>query len=296
MISNAMPQTSLTSTHHPGTSPAKTLVDKSGRFNRLQPAFQKQLQELAEDFYETYHSPLILTDTYRTRAEQARAHREKPDLALPANHPHAMHPRGLAVDVDQKQAGKITPEMLAENGLHLPALSKGETWHIEPKLRSFAGSSPSSPRSFYGSKTQLSKSFAQGMSQLKLQTQLSEPLSLLQQYGLNEGGATDEHRRLQAAMEVEAIFLGQLLEIMRRSMVESVGSSPKSLKGYLAIADQQLARTLAAGGGLGLASEILQDLAPSESPSHKENHHAGNLLQPGGTDPPGTDPTLSKTL
>jgi len=277
-------------------SPANTLVDQSGRFNQLLPAFQKQLKELAKDFYEVYQTPLILTDTYRTKAEQAQVHVEKPDLALPANHPNAMHPRGLAVDVDQNQAGKITQEMLDENGLHLPALSKGETWHIEPKFQSFAGSGPSFPRSLSGSKIQLMKSLAQRTSQLKQQTQLSEPLSLLQQYGLSEGKATDEHRRLQAAMEVEAIFLGQLLEIMQRSMVDSVGSSPKSLKGYLGIANQQLARTLAAGGGLGLASKILQDLAPSESPSQKENHHAGNLLKPGGTDPPGADPPVSRTL
>jgi Rod binding domain-containing protein len=262
----------------------------------LQPTFQKKIKELAKDFYETYQKPLVLIDTYRTRAEQAQAHLEKPDLALPAEHPNAMHPRGLAVDVDQNQAGKITQEMLDENGLHLPALSKGETWHIEPKFRSFAGLRPSSPRSLAGSKTQLSKSFSQGISQLKQQAQLSEPLSLLQQHGLSAGKGPNDHRRLQAAMEVEAIFLGQLLETMRRSMVDSVGSSQKSLKGYLGIADQHLARALAAGGGLGLAAKILQDLAPSESPSHKENHHAGNLLKPGGTDPPEADSAVSKTL
>ena len=296
MISNPMSQAPLTSTRSQGVTPSNTLIDKSGRFSRLQPAFQKQLKELAEDFYETYHSPLILTDTYRTRAEQARAHLEKPDLALPANHPNAMHPRGLAVDVDQNQAEKITQEMLVENGLHLPALSKGETWHIEPRFRSFAGSRPSSPRNLAGSQTHLRKNFTQRISQLKKQTQQSEPLSLQQQNGLSEGGATEGDRRLQAAMEVEAIFLGQLLETMKRSMVDSVGSSPKGLKGYLSIANQQLARALAAGGGLGLASEILQDLAPLESPSQKESHHAGNLLKPGGTDPPGADPTVSKTL
>ena len=288
-----MPQPSLTPTHSKGISPVTTLIDKSGRFNRLQPTFQKKIKELAKDFYETYQKPLVLTDTYRTKAEQAQAHVNKPDLALPAEHPNAMHPRGLAVDVDQNQAGKITQDMLDENGLHLPALSKGETWHIEPKFRSFAGLSPSSPRSLAGSQTQLSKSLTQRIAQLK---QLPEPLSLLQQHGLSAGKGTDDHRRLQAAMEVEAIFLGQLLETMRRSMVDSVGSSQKSLKGYLGIADQHLARALAAGGGLGLASKILQDLAPSESPSHKENHHAGNLLKPGGTDPPETDSAVSKTL
>ena len=142
MISKVTPLSTLTPTHAKGTSSGNALVDKTGRFNRLQPTFQKQLKKLAKDFYQKYQTPLILTDTLRTKAEQAQVHQEKPNLALPADHPNAMHPRGLAVDVDINQAEKITPEMLAKNGLHLPALSKGETWHIEPKFRSSGGLHP----------------------------------------------------------------------------------------------------------------------------------------------------------
>jgi Rod binding domain-containing protein len=285
-----MPLGPLITTHPKGASQGKTLVDKTGRFNRLQPGFQKQLKKLANDFYQKYQTPLILTDTLRTRAEQAQAHLEKPDLALSANHPNAMHPRGLAVDVDQSQAGKITPEMLAQNGLHLPALSKGETWHIEPKFSSSGGPRPSSQRSLSSA-----KSFTQRISKLRQQTQLSESLSRLKKQGLAEGGGTDEHRRLQAAMQVEAIFLRQLLEQMRQAMVDSLGPSSPNLRGYLSMADQHLADSLAAGGGLGLAAKILEDLAPPESYSQKENRHEGNPPVPERTDDPGGNLPLSRT-
>ena len=115
-----------------GIGPANPLVDTSGRFNRLQQAFQGQLKGLANEFYKMYHKALVLTDTVRTDAEQAQAHRAKPRLALPAGSPYAMHPKGLAVDTDVGESKMITPEMLAHHGLHRPALSKGETWHIEP--------------------------------------------------------------------------------------------------------------------------------------------------------------------
>ena len=87
-----------------GMSPINQLVDKSGRFTRLQRAFQNQLKALAQEFYKIYHEPLVLSDTLRTNAEQAQAHLAKPTLALPAGHPNAMHPKGLAVVVDQGQA------------------------------------------------------------------------------------------------------------------------------------------------------------------------------------------------
>ncbi len=41
-----------------------------------------------------------------------------------------------------------------------------------------------------------------------------------------QGASADQHLRLQAAMEVEAIFLGQLLEQMRRAMVDPLSSNP----------------------------------------------------------------------
>ena len=99
-----------------GLGPANPLVDTTGRFNRLQQAFQGQLKGLANEFYKMYHKALVLTDTVRTDAEQAQAHRAKPRLALPAGSPYAMHPKGLAVDTDVGESKMITPEMLAHHG------------------------------------------------------------------------------------------------------------------------------------------------------------------------------------
>jgi Rod binding domain-containing protein len=64
------------------------------------------------------------------------------------------------------------------------------------------------------------------------------------------------------------------LQQQRRAMVEPLSPSQKKLQGYLGIADQQLARSLAAGGGLGLAQKILQDLASLDSQPSTENRHA----------------------
>ena len=302
MISKLAPSPPVSQTHPKGATPVDLIVDKTGRFNKLQPAFQKQLMRLANDFYKMHHTPLILTDTLRSNAEQAQAHLEKPYLALPAGHPNAMHPRGLAVDVDQNQARMIPPEMLTKNNLHLPALSKGEDWHIEPKFMSFGGSSSSSHKSFSRSKPQGSSEigpgdrFAQRNSQLKEKTQLFESLSLVKQQGLAKGGTPDDRRRLhQAAMEIESIFLEQLMGQMRRAMVDPLSPSPQKLRGYLSLADQQLARSLAAGGGLGLASKILENLAPLESHSHKESRHEGNPSLLGRTDNPTGNLPVSET-
>ena len=99
-------------------------------------------------------------------------------------------------------------------------------------------------------------------------------LDPLGQPGLARRGAGHETRLLtQAALEVEAIFLGQLLEQMRRAMVQPLSPSPQEFRGYQTIADQQLARTLAAGGGLGLARRLLEDLAPREPHPQQENDH-----------------------
>jgi Rod binding domain-containing protein len=259
--------------------------DRSGRFNRLQRAFQNQLKGLANDFYKTYHTQLVLTDTVRAYQEQAQAYREKPALALSANNPHAMHPKGLAVDVEADQSIKITPEMLAHNGLHRPALSKGETWHIEPNSTKHYRSSS---RFLYCSASDADSGDdqAQGTSRLR-QYQQPESLGPLQQQGLTERGTpNDSVRRLHAAMEIESIFLEQLLGQMRRSMVDTASSNPQKLRGYLSIADQQLARALAAGGGLGLAGKIVENLASLDSHPKTENNHEGKAPVPGKTDAP----------
>jgi hypothetical protein len=252
------------------------IEDKSGRFDKLQGTFKQQLTKLANDFFKTYREPLVLTDTVRTDAEQAQAHRNKPTLALPAGHPNAMHPKGLAVDVDTSQARLISSEMLARNGLHLPALYKGENWHIEPvnKPVGFAGSKPakSSPEPRDTSPADLLCGLSRGTPRAKLEPQ---PLSLGKGPSVAEvDNSRDQRRLLQAAVEVEAVFLEKLLQQQRRALVEPLNPSQKQMQGYLSLADQQLARSLAAGGGIGLAQKILQDLASLESQPHTENRHA----------------------
>jgi Rod binding domain-containing protein len=275
MWSNMTPLTSGGSNLPQSKSTGDLIVDQSGRFNRLQRAFQNQLKGLANEFYKTYHSPLVFTDTMRTYQEQAQAHREKPTLALSADNPHAMHPKGLAVDVDQGQSRMITPEMLAHNGLHRPALSKGETWHVEPNSTKHSGSSSR----FVSCSTSDDDSL--GTSRLK-QYQQPESLGPLQQQGITERGTpNDSIRRLHAAVEIESIFLEQLMSQMRRSMVDTASSNPQKLRGYLSMADQQLARSLAAGGGLGLAERILENLASLDSHPKTENHHEGKTPVPG---------------
>ena len=264
-------------------TPKSAIVDKSGRFDKLQGTFKNQLKRLASDYFKTFREPLVLTDTVRTDAEQAQAHRNKPTLALPAGHPNAMHPKGLAVDVDTSQARLISSEMLAKNGLHLPALYKGENWHIEPinKPVGISGSKPSKslPESPSSSPTDLLPGLSRGTPRSKLQPQ---PLSLGQRQGVPEFDNSQEQRRLiEAAVEVESVFLEKLLQQQRRTMVEPLSPTQKKLQGYLSLADQQLARSLAAGGGLGLAQKILQDLASVDSHPHREERNAGILSDTG---------------
>ena len=280
MWSKMTPLTSGASKLPQNTNTGNLIDDQSGRFNRLQQAFQNQLKGLASEFYKKYHTQLVLTDTVRTYQEQARAHRQKPTLALSADNPHAMHPKGLAVDVDVAKSRKITPEMLDHNGLYRPALSKGETWHLEPI--STKNLHKSSSRFLYCSTSDDDSvdNQAQGTSKLS-KYQQPESRGPLQQQGVAERGTpNDSIRRLHAAMEIESIFVEQLLGQMRRSMVDTVGASPQKLKGYLSMADQQLARALAAGGGIGLAERIVENLANLESHPKTENHHDGKTPVP----------------
>lgn len=275
-----------------GAGPANPLVDTSGRFNRLQQAFQTQIKGLANDFYKMYHKALVLTDTFRTDAEQAQAHRAKPRLALPAGSPYAMHPRGLAVDVDMGESKMLTPEMLTHNGLHRPALSKGETWHLEPvsTASNYRGhhdssasdseklvASPAKSRGGSGSRV------IQRVADFKAQCQRPDAVSRQDSGG---AAATADQRHLQqTAVDMESVFLEQLLGQMRKSMVDPINKNSQQLRGYLSMADQNLAKSLAAGGGIGLAARIIKDLASLKTHPHTEKGHEENP-DPGKPDIP----------
>jgi len=121
-------------------------------------------------------------------------------------------------------------------------------------------------------------------------------LSPLGHPGLAKKNANHENRLLtQAAVEAEAVFLGQLLEQMRRAMVEPLIKDQQGFKGYRTLADQQFARTLAVSGGLGLARRLLEDLAPREPHPKPESRHEGNSPEPDNVTPRTGDPPVSAT-
>lgn len=235
------------------------MVDKSGRFHRLQASFKKQLLALAAEFQRLFQEPLVLTDTVRTQAEQARLHQEKPTLALPAHHPRAMHPKGLAVDVDSRQAALLTEELLARHGLHRPALGKGETWHIEP-LFTPLGQAVSQAAAPSGSP---------GMASLLAALRRERGHSPSGLAGLASlSSASDRSRLRAAAQEVEALFLEKLLQNSRQTMAGPLKTTRiQPLQQY--VVEHQFARALAAAGGIGLAAKILQELAHKEPPHGK---------------------------
>lgn len=67
---------------------------------------------------------------FRTRAEQARLHRERPDLAAPPG--RSMHERGLAADLAfPSRFAELTTHSIADVcGLEFPV--NKEPWHVEP--------------------------------------------------------------------------------------------------------------------------------------------------------------------
>jgi Rod binding domain-containing protein len=117
-------------------------------------------------------------------------------------------------------------------------------------------------------------------------------MNALTQSGSTNQGASAGHPRLQqAAVEVEAVFLEQLVGQMRSTLVDPVTPSRQKFRGYLSMADQQLARSLAAGGGIGLASKIIRNLASLDSHPKTENRHEGHTPAPGKPGAPaGTQP------
>jgi len=101
-------------------------------WDNLTPGFASTLIKMAEEYKKLTGKTLGLTDGWRSRAQQEQAYRTKPHLAAPPG--KSKHEFGLAVDVTPSQGNELAAMGLLEKyGLHRPALSKGETWHIEPK-------------------------------------------------------------------------------------------------------------------------------------------------------------------
>jgi flagellar protein FlgJ len=71
----------------------------------------------------------------------------------------------------------------------------------------------------------------------------------------------DERRLRDTAQDVESIFLQQMLKTMRQAFPS--GQAPLSGTGqrvYQEMMDEQLARAMAKGGGMGLAEMLVRDV------------------------------------
>jgi secretion/DNA translocation related TadE-like protein len=79
-------------------------------------------------------SGIKVVSGFRTRAEQARLHAERPGLAAPPG--SSMHERGLAADLafPSDSALRAAHSVAAGCGLTFPVA--GEPWHVEPSSRS----------------------------------------------------------------------------------------------------------------------------------------------------------------
>src|SRR4030065_1251594 len=100
------------------------------RVEKVDPGLRNRFVSMAKDYYEQTGEPLKVTDSFRSNTEQTDLYARKPNLAAPPG--KSNHEFGKALDIDQSQVPKLEElGLLDKHGFVRPALSKGETWHIE---------------------------------------------------------------------------------------------------------------------------------------------------------------------
>jgi Rod binding domain-containing protein len=102
------------------------------------------------------------------------------------------------------------------------------------------------------------------------------------------GSATPEQvyarRAVHAARQFEAVLLNTLLGSLERSFSALPGKKPDSIAdNYHAMGMQALASSLAAGGGVGIASMIVRNLL------HRKGQELGGQTQPAKVSSPPAD-------
>jgi flagellar protein FlgJ len=70
----------------------------------------------------------------------------------------------------------------------------------------------------------------------------------------------EERRLREAAREIEAVFVQQLLKAMRQASPRGGVLSGTGQRVYQDMMDEQLGRAMAKGGGLGLADMLVRDV------------------------------------
>ncbi len=85
---------------------------------------------------------------------------------------------------------------------------------------------------------------------------------------LNPAGASDSARMKAAAEELEGVFIGLLMKAMRSTVSQGgLFKDGADSQAYRDLFDQEIGRTLAKSGGIGLAAMILRDQALRQAES-----------------------------
>jgi Rod binding domain-containing protein len=95
----------------------------------------------------------------------------------------------------------------------------------------------------------------------------------------------DERKLRSTANEIESIFLSQMLKMMRQASGKAGPLSGTGQRVYQEMMDEQLGRTLAKSGGLGLSDLLVRDVLrrqgvvkkPSSEPAEVPKGAAGGL-------------------
>lgn len=82
-----------------------------------------------------------------------------------------------------------------------------------------------------------------------------------------------------ACQELEAMFVLQLLRQLRHTLLAGVRKETTAQEQYLALADEAVAKTMAAGGGLGLAQRLYAHLSANR-PTHAKGGSDGRTDNP----------------
>jgi Rod binding domain-containing protein len=101
--------------------------------------------------------------------------------------------------------------------------------------------------------------------------------------------ANPRQKLAKVCAEVEGVFLSQLLQQMRQTLVNTADPRKKRTEFYQ-LYEQQVAQTLAAGGGLGLARRLYEDMQHRLPTIGKENQNeAAQTPSPSGDSAPTGD-------
>lgn len=104
-----------------------------GNVKNMNPQFMQNFEAMAQEYYQATGKPLVINDAWRSYATQAAAHKKKPQLA--AKPGHSLHEQGMAMDIDEIQAGELDQlGLFNKYGFYRPMMGQGqkyEPWHIQ---------------------------------------------------------------------------------------------------------------------------------------------------------------------